>query len=415
MLVALSTVSVYALMYLGIPIVSHFYGPLEYGKYSTAFGAVMLGAALTTGRLELAILIPPEEEAALKIMQTCLCLGILVAAAIGFGMLSFHLLYQQPLANLDFLFRLDTIALLAFYLIFISIHETLIYWANRNRYFKLLSIARFVRFGTALGLALAFAFFVKSFTWLLLSDIIGLMISIGVLAKVAHSNIGQSLWQFKVQEMVATAHQYRAFPLFSMPSAFINKALNQAPVFLLNYYFGAVNAGYYSLAARLLSAPTTVISESVASVFRGEVRQGSYYALRMFKQLLLRLLLIALPLYSALYFGGSTLVHWIFSVDWDGVSVYLKLLIVPLAFQFVFSPLTFVLFYYQKQKLELGIQAVFLGLLMLSVTFTRHFYPSDSALLICLGANAALRLVVECAAAYQVLQHRAAQDGIPNL
>src|SRR5260370_27219818 len=71
-------------------------------------------------------------------------------------------------------------------------------------------------------------------------------------------------YAFNLRDATKTLGNNLQFPLYSMPSSFINELGTSLPLPLLVTLYGADVGGYYSLVWRVLAAPTALIGANVA-------------------------------------------------------------------------------------------------------------------------------------------------------
>lgn len=403
-LIASSTFFIYGLMYLGIPILSKIYGPEEYGKYTTIFSFIMLSSIIASAKYEVAILLPSKDEDALIIMKLCMVISVLFSCIIVFLLNILNFYHFEFLTKFYYLFGFNTALLIGFYICLITANTILLNWISRNKNFKILSLSRFIRFGTALSVSISGGLLYKSYYMLLIGDIIGLIISSIVIYFWSSIN-NFSQYKFDFHVITSLAKRYREFPLFSLPSTFLNKMISQSPIFLLSYFFTPIHVGNYGMCERLLSAPASLISEAISNVFRGELSSSKnpLYKKNTFYKVLQRLVIIAFPIFTILFFFGSHILNYMFGNQWELAKVYSKLLVLPLFFQFIFTPLTFVLFYFEKQKLEFKIQIFAFLLLIVSITIFYTYFSTDIALISIIISNIIVRILLEFYFSYKVI------------
>src|SRR5260370_3834335 len=74
-------------------------------------------------------------------------------------------------------------------------------------------------------------------------------------------------YAFNLRDATKTLGNNLQFPLYSMPSSFINELGTSLPLPLLVTLYGADVGGYYSLAWRALGAPIAVLRAPAAARF----------------------------------------------------------------------------------------------------------------------------------------------------
>lgn len=396
MIIASSTFFIYGIMYLGIPILSKLYGPDEYGKYTLTFAFVMISSILASAKYDIALLIPEKFEDAIVITQLGMLISIIFSSVVLIILTFLNYINFNFLYKFNYLFDFYTAFLIAIYISLITLNTLLLNWISRKKDFKGLSLGRFIRFFLSLSISIGLGFIYKSFVCLLIGDIIGLLISsVYFYNKCFKPN--EFSWKGSYEELKTIAIRFKQFPMFSLPSSFVNKLIVQSPIFLLNHFFTTTHVGNYGMCERLLSTPTSLISEASSNVFRGELSSSTSaeHKKEVFFKVLKRLTALSVPIFIFLYLFGGIIIEKMFGPNWELAVVYSKYLIFPLLLQFIFTPLTFILFYFEKQKLEFGIQIFSFLLLGTSIFIYSRFFTTDTALIITLVTNTIIRISLE--------------------
>jgi O-antigen/teichoic acid export membrane protein len=396
LVLASSTFFVHALMYFGLPFVVKLYGPVEFGNYSLIFSFVIINSVISSAKYDTAILIPESIEDAISLSKLVLLISVLYSIII-FILFSFTVIIGLSVpAQFSIFFDFKVALFISIYLVLVSSNSVLLNLICRLGEFKALSYGRMIRFPLSLCISLFLGLFYKSYLFLLVGDFIGLIFSSLYYYKICSKKIEFSR-KIDVSILKATAKRFKKFPLYTLPSSFLNKLITQSPLFLMNHFFSPTHVGNYALCERLLSAPTALISEATATVFRGELSSSSRAETKriVFCKVLKTLVVLGIPIFLILFFFGGLLIELFFGDDFFLAERYTKFLVFPLLFQFIFTPLTFVLFYFEKQKLEFGIQIFSFLLLSFSVFVYSNYFSTDTAFLITIVANSIIRIMLE--------------------
>jgi O-antigen/teichoic acid export membrane protein len=108
---------------------------------------------------------------------------------------------------------------------------------------------------------------------LICGEIIGRMVGIGTLGRTVLPKIWRSIHDLDFHKVRSLAHRYKKFPTFSLPAGFINELSLQAPTLLLSMMFGYEIVGLFSLSYSMLVLPISLISNSIAQVYFGEISE----------------------------------------------------------------------------------------------------------------------------------------------
>jgi O-antigen/teichoic acid export membrane protein len=99
------------------------------------------------------------------------------------------------------------------------------------------------------------------------------MVGIGTLGRTVLPKIWRSIHDLDFHKVRSLAQRYRKFPTFSLPAGFINELSLQAPTLLLSTIFGYEIVGLFSLSYSMLVLPISLISNSIAQVYFGEISE----------------------------------------------------------------------------------------------------------------------------------------------
>jgi O-antigen/teichoic acid export membrane protein len=150
--------------------------------------------------------------------------------------------------------------------------------------------------------------------------------------------------------------KYRAFPLISTPSTFINAAGAWAPVILLTVWWGPVAGGLYTLGQRVIGVPIGLLGDSAGQVYISELAarsRGSASAMTMlFAKTAKGLLTIGLPAGLALLLLAPIAFRLVFGAQWQDAGRMVQWQAVALIAQLVAIPLaqTLNVLGYQRQQ-----------------------------------------------------------------
>lgn len=73
--------------------------------------------------------------------------------------------------------------------------------------------------------------------------------------------------------MPKVSRAYSDFPIYRTPQVLVNALSQSLPVFVIGYYFGVTQVGYFSLAQTILGAPVTLLSGALSNVLFPKISQ----------------------------------------------------------------------------------------------------------------------------------------------
>lgn len=339
------------------PLLTRLYEPAEMGvlaAYTSLVGIVSVAASL---RYEQAILLPfaKRDAAALAILSSWVALSVSLVLA---GVLTFwpELSPAHSRPNEALITTLVPIGVLA-----IATYQILNMLALRRSQYGLIGKTRAIQAiaGGAVQVAGGFA---GIGTPALVIGSLGSQAA-GILSLVpprGRSPVGHSLKR-SAARVSHVARRYRKFPAVGAPSAFMNSAGLLLPAYLISQNFGFEQAGFYSLAVLVLSAPVQLIGRSTAQVFYSEASKNGGSAQNSARSMLIRItvrlaLIGAVPALLIMIFGPQAFTT-IFGADWGLSGVYCSLLALPYLCAVVSSPAGQAFLVAERQELSLILNA----------------------------------------------------------
>lgn len=350
------------------PLLSRLYTPEAFGTFALFLSLATSLSVISTGRYELAILLPREEKEA---RHVALLAGGMV---VGFSGVILFLLdlgrnsIVSILKNPEIGYWLPWVS---FSILCLGFYQTLNYWANRRHLYSQIAIARVIQSGVMVGMALIWGFFRPGSKGLILGSILGQMLGVVYFVKVS-MDFSQDLTSFKISELFQEAKRYIKFPTLNALHALVDILQLNGIVFLISSFFGKTTLGYYSLTMRALRSPVSLIGTSIAQVFYQRSSQAygqgkAFYPL--VQKTIRRLFFFGAPIFILLYLTAPSLFAIVFGNAWREAGVYAKLLSPWLFLNFVYSPVSQVPLILNKQGTNLlfglGYNALIIGLVLI--------------------------------------------------
>lgn len=157
-------------------------------------------------------------------------------------------------------------------------------------------------------------------------------------------------------EMISAAKQHRRQPLISTPAIFINNFSFSIISVIIENLFGTVVLGFYSVSNRLLGMPISLVGGNVAKLFieqaSVEYRNTGKFV-KAYKQSLLFLTAIAIPMFFIMFFLAPPLCEILFGKGWREAGEYIKILAPMFSFRLIGTVISQSLVVCSKQKSEI--------------------------------------------------------------
>jgi O-antigen/teichoic acid export membrane protein len=319
----------------GLAILMAWFNPLSY---------------LASGRFEIAVLLPKEDEEAKKLVRVSSLWSIGIALLLLIICILYFVFHTQPYALIPYKSVFIT---LPFLILFVGNFQPINYWLQRKKQFKAIAINKIIQTTIVIAMTVLFAFFYPNagltlgytFGWLAMA-----ILSISYLLK---DKIIP--FQFNWKEIITLAKKYKEYPIFNGLPSILNAITLSIPVFIIAYYYGKENTGYFNLTRQILFVPTSVIATSFSQVFFERIvshKNKGMSVLDDYKKMINVLAIIALSFTIPLLIGGPFLFALVFGKTWAVSGSFAQIIVLSTALQFVVLPLGAVLQTFNKVKLN---------------------------------------------------------------
>lgn len=335
------------------PILTRTYTPEQFGVFAifTTLGTVL--GTITTGRYELAIMLPKAQYKALAIVF--LSIGLTITISVLFIGIFYG--FDKEVANL-----LNNNSI-SEWLVYVPIYaclyggyQTINYWHNRHARFKMLSICRVLQSIVTSLIQLFSGILNIGVGGLIAGFILGQLSSFSLLMYSGTKDISCYIDKLNLKRIIFEGKKYKSFPFIDGPASLLNVLSAQMPNIMFAMLFSPTAAGFYFLTQRVLQAPVTLISGAFLDVFKQKASQEFQeygHARNIYKKTFISLfLLAAIPSLIAFFILPKAFV-FLFGDKWYEAGVYAQILMPAIFMRFVVSPLSFVIYIAQKQKWNL--------------------------------------------------------------
>ena len=338
------------------PLLTRLYTPSDFGLLAVFLAVASVGATLVTLRYETSILVPKENTESANLVLLSLILGgvLSVVLAVLGALLPMGLQEKLGLGALGN--WLPIIFLTAAATSALAVMQG---WMNRQKKYLHMALLRVGQSTCVAGLAV-FLGLLHTNNGLLIAQICASMCLCLVALWLGRS--AAHLWQ--KQQLQATAHAYKNAPKYLLPTALLDVVTLQMPVVLIAAWFGAGDAGQFSMAWRLLMMPMALIGGAVGQVFMQRFSNAlttPAFAKKIIKQSWMFLFAMGLIPFALILIGGNSIFVMVLGDKWQNAGS-IAMTLAPMAFaMFISSPTSgaYVLLGLQRYSLLFGV-AVFI-------------------------------------------------------
>lgn len=350
-----------------MPILTRIYTPDDFGVFALFLAITTITGTISNGQYEQAILLPRCDEDAINLVV----LGVVIATAFSLLLLVIVLFFNTDIANLlgnkelkNWLFLVPLSTLL------VGSYNSLNFFNIGKKEYKNVSISLVSR---SVGLSLS-----QVIIGLISLGPMGLIVGQIISYFTGNMMLFKTLKETKKNVVISKnnikkqARIYKKFPIFSLPSIFLNSFNLNIVNFLISSIFSLTTLGFYSLTQRIVGIPARVIGSSFSQVYFQKASQeyndmGSTE--NIFIKTLKKLVLISIPIFLILFLVAEPIFAFVFGEEWRPSGTYAKLLIPLAAIRFVSSTLSNTLAIHQKQQFGLIV-----NLLLLTTTISVFAY-----------------------------------------
>lgn len=344
------------------PILTRLYTPEDFGLLALFISLTAILSSIATGRYELAIMLPSDDEDAINIAA----LGVLIATSISSVLFLIVYIFNDSIVSLlgneHISFWLYFVPCTVF---FIGLYNVLNYLNTRKKLYRDIAKANVLK---SVGLAAVQLLVgtVKAGALGLISGqiishvIVSLKLSVKILSV-------YDVGKVKFLEMERLARRYCDFPKYSMWAILANTLAYNVTNILISLYYSVATLGFYSLSQRLLSMPTALIGKSIGQVYFQQAvaeKKETGRAIKTFKSTSKKLAVMSLLVFTPMFFVLPFVFEIVFGEEWRIAGVYAQLILPFVAMQFIASALSCTNSVFERQKISLIWQ---IGLTILSI------------------------------------------------
>ena len=333
------------------PILTRCYSPDDFGAFAVFMAVVSSVGVLSTGRYELAIMLPENDDDAFNLLTLSIIVSFFVCVIALLVVIVFHndiALFMKVSKKWLYLIPL--------FLFFMGVYQAVTVWLNRRGHYGILAKNRVYQgIATAL-MSVGMGFSHIGSSGLIAGSLAGQVIATGEICRNVWNDTKGKLNILSKDSIINLAKRYKDFPKYDILSAFLNILANQIPVFLFSSYFGVVTVGFYALTVRVVKAPSSLISNSILEAFKQRAssdfnKYGNCHDIYL--KTLKSLVLLAILPTALLLFASPILFSVIFGKQWVVAGEYAQIMSVMFFFGFISSPLSYVFFIAEKQLYNL--------------------------------------------------------------
>lgn len=356
------------------PILTRIYTPEDFGTFALFIAITGLFSVIASGRYELALMLPKEDEDAINIFALGMAIIVLLSLFLFILVILFNQYFISILNNDEIGYWLYFIPLSLF---FIGLFNMLSYYNNRKQNYKDIANATIMKSIVLTMVQLGIGFVKAGASGLISGQIVSTFFAnMRLLKNITEDKI--LLSKISKLKMIALAKRYKDFPKYQAPHAMLNTFSSNIPVYMFTPFFGLTAVGLYSLSTRIVFAPMMILAGASAKVYNQNVTQlyhedaDSYgFTIRLLKSLLKK---IIIPFLTIVIFAPD-IFAFIFGENWREAGVYTQVLAPWLLLNILVSTISFIPSLVNMQKKAFQV-SIFYTIIVSLAIFVGVFYHS---------------------------------------
>ena len=345
------------------PILTRIYTPEDFGVFALYLSIVSILVVFTTGQYDLAIMLPKYEKSAISIVKLSLIINTIFSISIFIVIFIFFDFFQSLSDKNSLGYFLYFIPLSVF---LIGCYNTMNYWLNRKKQYKMLSTNKVIQSLTSSTSSMTLGIQNFGKDGLIISQLLAQAVVVALLIKkIKMSFLFQSFEKLKI---IAIARRYIKFPKITMMQSFFSNTTAELPIIIISSFFALKDAGFYSLAQRVVASPISIISSSFFQVFyqsfTTEKNKQKFYKMKFIK-----INAVLLPPFILLWFFMEPLFGFVFGEEWVIAGVYSQIILPLLYMKFLSNLFTTTTYLYYERQIENFILSIIITITAIASLF----------------------------------------------
>ena len=298
---------------IAIPILTRIYTPEDFGYIAIYLSIANIIAAISTGRYELAIMLPKKRQEALAIFKGAFQIAFiisLITLVIIVILKSFQHRFSSFIEPAYFYF-------LPLSIFIVGLGNVFFQWYTREKKFKVQAKLKIIKSGSSSGVNvfLGLAYSLKSLG-LFFGHIAGQGVQQLLFGIRFYKEEKKNLKEVKAGLIKKQLKINNNFPRFSAPMAFLNAISKDVLIYVFELFFTTSLVGQYSNATKVISYPLELINQSFMTVFYQKINETSkklkFYIISYFGNFL-----IATIAMIPIVLWGEELFVFVLGKDWE--------------------------------------------------------------------------------------------------
>ncbi len=352
---------------IAIPILTRIYTPEDFGYIAIYLSVANIVAAISTGRYELAIMLPKKRQEALAIFKGTFKITLivsLISLAIIVTLKSFDHRLSSFIEPAYFYF-------LPLSIFIVGLGNVFFQWYTREKKFKLQAKLKIAKSGANSGvnIFLGLLFNFKSLG-LFFGHIIGQGVQQILFGIKFYKEEKNSLKEISSDLVKKQLSINKNFPYFSAPMAFLNAISKDILIFVFKLFFTTSLVGQYSNAIKVISYPLDLINQAFMTVFYQKITETNK-KLRLYLISYFGNFIIAIITMIPIVFWGEELFVFVLGKDWKIAGAIARYLVPLTITSFAMRSVSNIFALTRRNGTLLVWQIIYLGIVLTTILITK--------------------------------------------
>ena len=353
---------------ISIPVLTRMYTPEDFGYIAIYLSITNIIASVSTGRYELAIMLPKKKSDSLAIFKGTLSIVALASISALLLIILFKN-FNNPLSNF---IKPGYFYLLPASIFLVALSNMFLQWFTRVKKFQLQAKTKIIKSSSNSGINIAMGYFFNLKSWGLFLGHIGGQLSQFIFF--SGRFIKTELNEFKkieIQQIKQQLQENRNFPYFSAPMAFLNSVSVDILIYVFNIFYSTTLVGLYSNANKVINYPLNLISQSFTSVFYQKIAETDKKLKLYTVSYFINLLLASLAM-TPIVLWGEEIFAFVLGDEWETAGSIAKYLAPLTITSFAMRSVSNIFSLTRKHQILLIWQSIYLLVILITIFVSKN-------------------------------------------
>ncbi|MFV7531591.1 lipopolysaccharide biosynthesis protein [Enterobacter mori] len=302
-----------------IPVITRLYGPEAYGMMGSFMSVVNILIPLSALSYPIAVVLPRKDNVSNTIVRLSLILGIATSSIVLVGLILYSLINNNSKLEIWYM------AVIPLTMLILPLQQSGQQWLIRKKQYRAIAKVSVIQSVIVNSLKILIGLPLHGVKTLVIITALGYWLqAIQFLHNARKNGLKIKNGQF-VKNLPRVSRIYSDFPIYRTPQVLINALSQSLPIFVIGYYFGVAEVGYFSLAQTILGAPVTLLTGALSNVLFPKIAQkinNKELISPLIKKSFLGLLTLSALIYLIVILFGPQLFSFVFGSKWETGGEY---------------------------------------------------------------------------------------------